>query len=148
PPLGVDDKTVTEEGIGHLDRRLQYAPGVVAQVHAQPLELALLLERGETAAYLVSGIVLGLGDAPVGVTRLQGIGAHTAHADDCPLQLHIEGPTGATHQGQGDLRASGAAHALDRVHQAHALDRMIIYLDDQVPRLDTGPRGRGVVDRR
>jgi hypothetical protein len=41
-----------------------------------------------------------------------------------------------------------APHQLDRFVQRHALHRLVVDLDDQVARLDAGPKGRRVLDRR
>ena len=43
---------------------------------------------------------------------------------------------------------TGPAHALDRLGQAEALDRLAVEVGDQIARLESGAIGRRVVDRR
>src|SRR5690606_5844643 len=80
--------------------------------------------------------------------RLEGLGAHALDLDYRPLQLQVEGSPGAPHQGQSNLGARRPAHPLHRINQAHALDRVIVDLDDQIARLDAGPGRGSVVDWR
>jgi hypothetical protein len=95
------------------------------------------------------GVLLELRDAQVGVAGLHHLGLDALHLDDFARQLdHDRLRLPLAHDREDDVGARLAAHALDRVVEAHALDRGVVQLDDQVARQHTGAEGRSILDRR
>ena len=95
------------------------------------------------------GVLLELGDAQVGIAGLDHLGFDALHLDDFARQRDDDRTRLAlAHDREHDVGARLAAHALDRVVQAHALDRGVVELDDQVAREHAGAEGGRVLDRR
>ena len=121
--LGVDHQLAgLEELLGHLDRGGQETARVVAQVQDEALDLALLgvlLQRG---LQVVRGLLLELAQADVLDAGLELVVLHRLHPDLLPGDQEVLRLRPAlAHDGDGDLAARLAAHALDRVGQLHVL---------------------------
>ncbi len=146
-----DDRALFQQRVGDVDRGVEHAAGVVAQVQHQALEFAagLLLQLGQHVVEILAGVDLELRDAHVGIARLKHAAAHAGDLDD--VALEVEGQRLrriVAHHDQLDLGARLAAHLGHGVVDGHALHRGVVDLDDQVARLDAGLGGGSVVDRR
>ena len=94
-------------------------------------------------------MLLELGHSDPPVAGLDQLGLHALHANDVAREGDLERLRLALPQdGEADVRFGLAAHALDRLVQAHALDRGVVDLDDEIPGLQPGAKCRRVLDRR
>ena len=95
-----------------------------------------------------AGAFLKLRDAEVRIARLERGGLHTLNLDYRTGEREFDRIGFAlAHDGQTDRRVGAATHLFDGIIQRHALDRVVIELDDEVTRHHARARGRGVVDR-
>ena len=98
---------------------------------------------------VLAGVLLELGHSDPPVAGLDQLGLHALHANDVAREGDLERLRLALPQdGEADVRFGLAAHALDRLVQAHALDRGVVDLDDEIPGLQPGAKCRRVLDRR
>ena len=150
PPLGIDDEALGEEGIADGDGTVEHPAGIVAQVQHQALEVPLVFgaQAGEGVEQVLGGTGLEIGDAHIAEARRQEAALDALHMNDIPNQFHLEGLIRARAQ---DSEFDGGTrlppHEIDGVLQAHALHRTVVNAHDQIPRLESGPLGRGVIDR-
>jgi len=80
---------------------------------------------------------------------LVALALDAAHGDHLAREREHDGLVDLlAHDGEFHLGAGFTAHALDRIAQAHALDRRLVDFHDQIARLDAGTKGRGILDRR
>ncbi len=147
---GRDDLALAQEIVRHGDRLIQQAARIVAQVEH---------DAGELGAGLAAQVLDGVLDAAVGLLVEAGdadiadivafeLFLHRLDLDDGALHRDVERILALALDGELDLAAHGPAHALDRVVEAHALDRFAVDLHDEVAGLEARVRGRRVVDRR
>ena len=152
PPLRIDDGPLVQECVGHRDRGVQHASGIVPQVEDQALEAAVagvLPELVDRFAQALAGPELELADPDVSVPRLDRAATHAGDLDDVPGDGDPEGPVHAfAHDGEHDVGAGLSAHQLHRFGQRHPLHRGVVEPDHQIPRLDAGALRGGVVDGR
>jgi hypothetical protein len=139
-----------QEGGRDADRTRQQAARVVAQVEHQTLDIRVLGIQGlGFHAQFVEGIFLELAHAQPCVTGLDHLGLDALDHD--LLAQHRQHPGlvfAAAGNGERDLAAGLATHALDRLVKRHIAHRDVIDTRDQVARLDAGLVRRGVFDRR
>src|SRR5207237_1080184 len=150
PLGGVDDQPGLEEEIGHPHGLGEEAPGVVAQVEHEPLQAGrLLVERLQRPLEVVVGPLLELRQAHVAVAGLELLPLDALDLDDLARHGDVEdlGRVLAL-EGERDLRVLRPAHLLDRIDERHVLGELAVDLHDLVARLDTGPIGGRVLDRR
>ena len=80
---------------------------------------------------------------------VDALGFHALDLDDFARQREFDRlQLALADDGEFDLRFGFAAHALDGIVQTHALDQLVIELEDQIAGLDPGAVGRRVLDRR
>src|SRR5262249_60991029 len=82
---GRDDFAALQERVGHGDRLIEQAAGIVAQIEHEALELLrrdLRAEVGQGLLEALRGLLVELGDADVADLAAFVVGAHGAHADD------------------------------------------------------------------
>ncbi len=151
-PFGADDDLI---GLGQerrrdADRARQQAARIVAQVEHQALDVGLFgVQFFGLFGQLVEGVFLELADAQPGVAGLDHLGLDADDLDFAAVQRHdprlvVAGPG----NGERDLAADLAAHALDGVVGRHIAHGDIVDPGDQVARLDAGPERGRVLDRR
>ena len=152
PSLGIDDGPLGQKRIGHRDRCVQYAPGIVSEIEDQALEVAVagfLPEMGDRLAQAFAGADLELADPDVSVSRLQRAAAHAGDVDHVPGDGDPDGPIHAfPHDREHDVGAGCSAHHLHRFGQRHPLHRRVVEPDHQVSRLHAGALCGRVVDGR
>src|SRR5690606_33921351 len=115
----------------------QQAAGIVAQVDDHAAQARLFLQILQCAAELAAGVGLELGDADIAKAVFEHFAAHAFDLDDVADDGDFDGGVDTfTQHRQHDGRALGAAHQVDGIPQAHALDGVVVELDDQVAGLD------------
>ena len=144
------DLAALQEGIGDGDGLVQQSARVVAQVEDETDQLVaqLLLDLGHRGFNARCRLLGEAGDPDIADAAVLDAVAHRLDPDDVTRDRDLEGFLVATLDGQLDVRADRTAHALDRLVEGQAEDRLRIQLDDQVTGLDAGAERRGVVDRR
>src|SRR5208283_4613380 len=149
-PLRVNDQPAVEEVVGDLDRLVEQATRVVAQIEHDALDLAVILRLELVNRLLdaVARVLLESGYADVAVTFGQDFRLNRLNLDDVARERHREQLGHAVAmEGQLDLAALGSAHPLDRVGQRHVLGEVVVTLDDLVAGLEACAICRRVFDR-
>ena len=140
-----------DKGVDHLDRLVEKAAGIVAEIDDVALELVgrnILLELQHRRFQSVGRLFVELRDADVAdvlvlLMRLHGFDVDfRARELDVDLLLVL-----AAKDRQLDRRVDDAAHFLDGLIERQALHAFVVDAGDQVAGLDAGARGRRVVDR-
>src|SRR5690606_31647481 len=73
--------------------------------------------------------------------------AHTLYLNNVANDFHFKGGVDAfAKNGEGDCRAFFSPHQIDGIVDAHALNCLIVKLDNQVASANTGVGSRGAVD--
>ena len=138
----------TEEHVGNADRLIEQAAGIVAQVKDQTLHIGVLGHQVlQGGGRLCGGLFVEGRDTQIAVVafhpRLGGL-----HIDDFPNQLDVKGFGLAAHDREGQGLTRLAAHLFDRVIEGEAQKALAIDRGNIVARLQTRPRGGGVVHGR
>ena len=122
---GGDDLATVEERVGHRHGLIEQSTRIAAQVEndAAHRSLVLLVEVLDGGGERLTGVLLELGDAEIGVARFDQFVLDALDLDDGTRQRDDERFLFVlAHHGQRDLRIRAAAHFLHGVVQRHALD--------------------------
>ena len=143
---GRDDQTAVNKDVRYGHGRLQNATRVVAQVDNQAFKIAFILELDDSLFNFVPGPALELRDTEVSEPVFQISLPNTGHLDDFPCQCQGCRCWVVSFDQRNFYFASRlAAHGLDSVRKAHAFNRGVIKLDDQVTTFNAGFGCRRVV---
>ena len=131
-----NDFAFIEEAVGEDQRLVQKPARIVAQVEDHPGQTGpeFFVDVGERLLDAHFHFFREPRNADIADVALD-VPAHGLYLDDRPGQRNgkvIE--TGAA-DGQGNLRSRPPPHALDRLQQGLALDRLAVDMGDQVPGL-------------
>jgi hypothetical protein len=133
----------------NTDGPVQQAARIITQIENEALQIAVLVYRVQVFGQIGNGGFLKLRDAHPGVARFDDFRFDALHLDDFAHQGEFQrlGFTLAQ-DAQLDRGLRLAAHLLDRIGQAEALDRCFIELEDQIACFDACPIGWRVLNRR
>ena len=144
-----DHLAAIEEGVRHLDRLIEQPARVVAEIENQALDVVadLVLHFLHGALDAGRSLLAERGDANIADVAL-GARAHRLDLDHRARDGHVERLAPGAPDGEDEVGVDRPPHALDRLGEAEALDRLAVEVGDQVARLEPGAIGRRVVDRR
>ena len=134
----------------HRDRSVEQAARIVAQVEHHALEVWLgLVDFLDLPGEIIHRPLLELRQADPGIARLDHLAAHRLRADFFARDRHRKAAVLVlAEDGEHHLGIGFAAHALDRIVQAQALDHGVVDLGDEVIGLEARAEGRRALDRR
>ena len=128
-----DDHARVEKQVGHVDRRIEHAAGVVTQVENQAVEHAArcVLQVVNRAAHLARGVLAELADAYVAIGRGQELAVHARHANNAAAHRVID-RLAVAHDRDRHARTGLATQLRDRLAQVAGVERRAVNRDDLV----------------